>query len=90
MQEQLPRRVKSSSYIPRIPTFSLWRRSRRTCVDTYALEGMVSVDIEIIYLKMCSLNFYEEKPLSCSDKSPKWKTWFSTKTEMENFKADRF
>jgi len=34
------RRIKSSSYIPLIPTFSLWRRSSRTCVDTYALgEG---------------------------------------------------
>jgi len=30
------RRIKSSSYIPLIPTFSLWRRSSRTCVDTYA------------------------------------------------------
>jgi len=31
------RRIKSSSYIPLIPTFSLWRRSSRTCVDNYAL-----------------------------------------------------
>jgi len=36
MQEQLPRRVKSSTYIPLIPAFSLWRRSCRTYVDTYA------------------------------------------------------
>jgi len=43
MQEQLPRRVKSSSYIPLILTFSLWRRNSRTYVDIYALEGMVSV-----------------------------------------------
>jgi len=38
MQERLPRRVKSSIYIPLIPAFSLWRRSSRTCVDTYALK----------------------------------------------------
>ena len=31
------RRIKSSSYIPLIPTFSLWRRGSRTCVDIYAL-----------------------------------------------------
>jgi hypothetical protein len=30
-------RIKSSSYIPLIPTFSLWRRSNRTCVDIYDL-----------------------------------------------------
>jgi len=30
------RRIKSSSYIPLIPTFSLWRRSSMTCVDTNA------------------------------------------------------
>jgi hypothetical protein len=30
------RKIKSSSYIPLIPTFSLWRRSSRTCVDSYA------------------------------------------------------
>ena len=35
--EQLPRRIKSSSYIPLIPTFSLWRRSNGTCVDIYDL-----------------------------------------------------
>jgi len=35
------RRVKSSIYIPLIPAFSLWRRSGRTCVDTYALREKV-------------------------------------------------
>jgi hypothetical protein len=37
-QEQLPRRVKSTTYFPLIPTFSLWRRSSRTYVDIYALN----------------------------------------------------
>jgi hypothetical protein len=36
-QEQLPRIIKSSSYIPLIPTFSLWRRGNMTCADIYAL-----------------------------------------------------
>jgi len=31
-------RIKSSSYIPLIPTFSLWRRGSMTCVDIYALN----------------------------------------------------
>jgi len=28
------RRIKSSSYIPLIPTFSLWRRGSMTCIYT--------------------------------------------------------
>jgi hypothetical protein len=30
------RRINSSVYIPLIPAFSLWRRSKSTYVDTYA------------------------------------------------------
>ena len=33
--EHLPRRVKSSTYFSLIPTFSLWRRSIRTCAGNY-------------------------------------------------------
>jgi hypothetical protein len=29
------RRIKSSIYIPLIPAFSLWRRGKSNCVDTY-------------------------------------------------------
>jgi len=42
------RRIKSSSYIPLIPTFSLWRRSCRTCVDTYALKERQLNDVLLL------------------------------------------
>jgi hypothetical protein len=42
------RRIKSSRYIPLIPTFSLWRRSSKTCVDTYALIERLSVKIVLL------------------------------------------
>jgi hypothetical protein len=32
------RRIKSSIYIPLIPTFSLWRRSKSACVDMLQRE----------------------------------------------------
>ncbi len=63
MQEQLPRRVKSSSYISLIPTFSLWRRSRRTCVDTYGFKGGKRVTgsdvywLELFFKRLCRTVF---------------------------------
>ena len=36
------RRIKSSHYIPLIPTFSLKGEGACTCVDTYALQLRVS------------------------------------------------
>jgi hypothetical protein len=39
------RRIKSITLIPLIPTFSLWRRSFETCLDTYASgEGFYFYD----------------------------------------------
>jgi len=37
------RRIKSTCYIPLIPTFSLKREGSGTCVDTYALWERVGV-----------------------------------------------
>jgi hypothetical protein len=36
------KRVKSPIYSPLIPAFSLWRRSNRTCVETYRYVGAVA------------------------------------------------
>ena len=42
------RRVKSSIYIPLISAFSLWRRSSRTCVDTYAyIRSLYNLNVAI-------------------------------------------
>jgi hypothetical protein len=38
------RRLKSISYISLIPTFSLWRRSNSTCVDTYGIRGCENIN----------------------------------------------
>jgi hypothetical protein len=37
------KRIKSTSYIPLIPTFSLKGEGAGTCVDTYALRERVEV-----------------------------------------------
>jgi hypothetical protein len=52
------RRIKSSNYIPHIPTFSLWRRSR-TCVDIYSLL----LEKELFFLNLMAVPLGSAKSL---------------------------
>jgi hypothetical protein len=50
------RRIKSTSYIPLIPTFSLKGEGAGTCVDTYALWERVRV-------RVFQMSLYQLQPL---------------------------
>jgi hypothetical protein len=60
------RRLKSSAYIPLIPAFSLWRRSSRTCVDTYALRAC-EYDVQVCHAYSLTLLIQKDakKKTSC-------------------------